>query len=223
MPATTASKLASGSPMPIMTTLVIGARPLPPTGRVTPSASSDAVGVPELADDLGGREVAVEALLAGGTERAVQRAAGLRRNAQRAAVVLRDVHRLDRIAIPGIEQPLARAVGSGGIAQRGRARYLASRFSLARSVLREIGHRREIAGEALVDPPRQLLRAKRLLARARTECGERCRVEVEEVGGATSRFGGERWACDWDQGVWTAAHQTVRAALAVVDVERGKK
>ena len=34
------SKLASGSPMPIITTLVIGARPCSTHGAVTPSASS---------------------------------------------------------------------------------------------------------------------------------------------------------------------------------------
>src|SRR6266513_1927341 len=38
--ATTLSKLASGSPMPIITTLVIGCRPCSTHGAVTPSASS---------------------------------------------------------------------------------------------------------------------------------------------------------------------------------------
>ena len=39
----------------------------------------------DLPQDLGGREVAVEALMAGRAERAVERAARLRRDAERAA------------------------------------------------------------------------------------------------------------------------------------------
>ena len=87
----------------------------------------DAVGeqrtvrVPELPDDLGRRQIAVEALLAGGAERAVERATRLRRDAQRAAVVLGDVDHLDRIAGAHVEQPLARAVGRGGVADHGGA------------------------------------------------------------------------------------------------------
>ena len=87
-------------------------------GRADAVGEQRAVRVPELADDLGGRQVAVEALLAGRAERAVERAARLRRDAQRAAVVLRNVDRLDRVAVADVEQPLARAVGGGRVADR---------------------------------------------------------------------------------------------------------
>ena len=52
----------------------------PGRGRVV--GKQRTVRVPQLADDLGDAEVAVEALLAGRAERAVERAAGLRRDAQ---------------------------------------------------------------------------------------------------------------------------------------------
>ena len=67
--------------------------------------------VPELGDDLARREVAAEALVAGGAEAAIHRAARLRRDAQGAAVVFRNEDRLDRIAAADIEQPLDGAVG----------------------------------------------------------------------------------------------------------------
>src|SRR4030095_13433888 len=72
--------------------------------------------MPELADDLARREIAVEALLAGGTERAVERAAGLRRDAERAAVIFGNVDRLDRVGAADVDQPLAGAVRSRRIA-----------------------------------------------------------------------------------------------------------
>src|SRR5262249_56147037 len=55
-----------------------------------------------LADDLVGREVADEPLRSGMTERAVERAADLARQAERAAVGFRDIDALDLV------RPLAR-------------------------------------------------------------------------------------------------------------------
>ncbi len=71
--------------MPISTTLLMTRSPSPSRPRQPPSS---VVGVPELADDLGRGQIAVETLLAGGAEGAIERAAGLGRNAQRAAVLL---------------------------------------------------------------------------------------------------------------------------------------
>ena len=70
-----------------------------------------AVGEPDLADDLGGGEVAVETLLRRRAERAVERAADLRGHAERAAVGLGDVDHLEGLRAIGAQQPLARTVG----------------------------------------------------------------------------------------------------------------
>ncbi len=77
-----------------------------------------AIGMPELADDFGGRQVTVETLLAGRAERAVERTAHLRGNAQRSTIRLRYKNRFDRIAVPDPKQPLARTISRGDVAQR---------------------------------------------------------------------------------------------------------
>ena len=101
---TTLRKFASGSPMPMSTMLVM-------MRFVADLPAELAVRQPHLADDLGGGEVAVEALLRGRAERAVERAAHLRGDAQRAAVFLGDVDHLEGLAVAARQQPLARAVG----------------------------------------------------------------------------------------------------------------
>ena len=150
--------------MPIMTTLLIAPLVL---GRV---ASERAVGPPQLADDFGDRQIAVEALLAGRAELARQRAARLRRDAQRAAIALRNEHSLDRVARADVEQPFARAVGGDAVATRRAAprspRLAASR---SRSALARSRHRVEIVVAGLMHPAHQLLRAKRLLAECRAQ------------------------------------------------------
>ena len=71
----------------------------------------------DLADDLARGQVAHQPLRAGVAERAVQRAADLARQAQRAAVGLRDIDALDLVrTFAGVlarqpQQPFARAVG----------------------------------------------------------------------------------------------------------------
>src|SRR6185312_1233832 len=67
-------------------------------------------GEPYLAHDLGGAQIAIEALLRGGAEGAVERAADLRGDAQRAAVRLRDEDNLEGLRRVGAQQPLARTV-----------------------------------------------------------------------------------------------------------------
>ena len=66
-----------------------------------------------LADDLGRGEVAHQALRAGMAERAGQGAADLRRDAERAAILLGDVDGLDLLPVGEAQQPFARAVGRG--------------------------------------------------------------------------------------------------------------
>ena len=141
--------------MPIITTLVIGARPASTQGAVTPSASSARLASQSWPMISAIVEVAVEALLPGRAERAVERAAHLRGDAQRAAVVLGDEHRLDAVADADVEQPLARAVG-GAVSRdhRGRRGPRRSPSQLLAQGLREVGHRVEVADAALVHPAR---------------------------------------------------------------------
>src|SRR5690606_8553904 len=72
-------------------------------------------GGPDLADDLGGGQVAVEALGGGRTEGAVQATTDLRGHAQGAAPLVRDEHRLHGVAAVGVhrQQPLVGTVGGG--------------------------------------------------------------------------------------------------------------
>ena len=65
----------------------------------------------ELLDDLAGREVAPEPHRAGRAERARKRAAGLRGQADRAAVAVPHRDGLDRVAVGGAQAQLDRAVG----------------------------------------------------------------------------------------------------------------
>ena len=66
---------------------------------------------PKLTNNFRHRQIAVKALTPGRTKGAGQRAADLRRDAQSTAIVLGNEHRFHRIAGPGIDQPLDRAVG----------------------------------------------------------------------------------------------------------------
>ena len=90
----------------------------PSAGAVAPGQSPMRSRASEnLADDLLGLEVAHQPLRAGVAERAGERAADLARDAQRAAIVLGDVDRLDlgrarlMAALGEPQQPFARAVG----------------------------------------------------------------------------------------------------------------
>src|SRR5437899_2284980 len=137
--------------------------------------------MPELANDLRGGEVAIEALLAGSAKGAVERAARLRRDAQGAPVILRYIDCVHRIAIADIEQPLARAVAGDRVAHDDRRTNLCIMDQhLARS-LGEVGHLLDSAREMVMDPAQRLLRPKRLLAALGEEGAHRCLVEVEKV------------------------------------------
>ncbi len=140
-----------------------------------------AIGEPQLADDLVRGEVAVEALLAGGAERAVEHAARLARHAQRGAADLGNEHRFHRVGAVDLDQPLARAVRGGLVAHDLRRRDAGGLGEPLAQRPGEIAHRREIGFAELVDPALQLPRAKRLLAQALEETPECLRVEAEEV------------------------------------------
>src|SRR5947209_19086883 len=145
------------------------------------STAQQAVREPELAYDLGARQIAVEALLAGRAEGAVEHTARLARNAQRAAVRLRNEDRFDGIRFIDLEQPFARAVFSGGIGHdHRRIDARRNRQALAQR-LRKIAHAREVALAALVHPVQQLARAERLLALSGEIALERRGVEADQV------------------------------------------
>ena len=127
--------------------------------------------VQRLVDDLPLAQVAAEAHLAGGAERARERAARLRRDAHRPPpVAVAHQHRLDRMTVDGVEQRLDRAVarvrlvhelerGERNAARRaarrvaaGQVRHLVERRRAARSpfpdLARAVGG---LAGEQLGD------------------------------------------------------------------------
>ncbi len=108
MAASTRSRLSSGSPMPMNTMLV----------RRCPAADQPAGRRPHLVDDLGHLEVAPEAELAGRTERAADRAAGLARDAQRVTLARsrprRVVHQ-DRLDERPVGQPMERLLGQPAV------------------------------------------------------------------------------------------------------------
>ena len=110
-----------------------------------------------LAGDLRRVEIAYEAGMAGGAEGAVQRAAGLRGDADRDAVAVAQEHGLDGLSIAQAEQDLARA-GLFGAAflEEGQRNGGAKGFEPGAERLREIRH--GVVGEhaPFVDPLKDL-------------------------------------------------------------------
>ena len=119
-----------------------------------------------LAHDLGDAQVAVEALLRGGAERAIHRTADLRGDAQRAAVGLGDVHHLDALHAVHAQHPFARAVRRSLLLDDFRHRDRGRLGELRAKLLREVRHRGEVRDTAPVQPFHQLTRAERLRAKA---------------------------------------------------------
>src|SRR5437762_5090780 len=116
-------------------------------GCVDAVGEQDAVGVPELADDLAHGKVAVESLLAGRAERAVERATGLRRYAKRSPIVFGDIHRFDRIRAADIEEPLACAVARYSVAHDCRLANLCVAGACITRQPGEIRHRVDVVAE----------------------------------------------------------------------------
>ena len=95
----------------------------------------------DLAEDLGRREVAPVAGDAGEAERALERAAGLRRDADRPPVVLGQVDGLDRRAVREAEQVLPRAVERERPLRDLRPAQLVALVESGPQALRQVRHR----------------------------------------------------------------------------------
>src|SRR5205085_10030272 len=120
-----------------------------------------AIREPQLADDFSNGEVAIETLPACRTERALERAAGLRGDTKCAARGLGYEHGLDRVIGPDVEQPFARTVGGSRITAHRRRDYRRHLSQPLPEYLGDVGHRRKVFGARLMDPMQELLRAIR--------------------------------------------------------------
>src|SRR5579864_1093261 len=168
---------------------------------------------PYLADDLRGAQVPVEALLGGRAERAVERAAHLRGDAERAAVGLGNEHHLEGLALIGAQQPLHRAVARALHAHDLRRPYLGLLGEAAAKVPGEIRHRGKIGDAALVDPAHELARTERPAAELRHERLQRRPWQAEQVGAFGD--GGAH-------GKRSAARVQFRGAEEIGDLARGR-
>ena len=137
----------------------------------------DAAEVQHLVEDLRRRQVAAELHRPGRAERARQRAARLRGDADRAApVAVAHQHGLDRAPVGGAEQRLDRAVGGVRLVDERRAsRTARARPARARSAAGHVGHR-VVARRAGGRPAPHLAGAE---ARA-AELGQRVASEQRE-------------------------------------------
>ena len=130
------------------------------------------VGQPQLADDFGDTQIAVKALPPGSAERTFERAARLRRYAQRAARDFRNKHGFDGIACADIDQPFARSVAGDGVAHnRGAADRRLCSEAFAQH-FGDVGHDAEVGGARPVNPVQQLLGAKGFFTQLRAIRGE---------------------------------------------------
>ena len=156
--------------MPIITTLVTRRLPV---GRFAVGPVVEAIARHhDLADDLARGEVAHQPLRAGVTERAIQRAADLRGNAQRAAVGFRNVDALDfmrlldAVAARQAQQPFAGAVVGNLLGDHLRdARRVKCASSCARISLEMLVISSKFLRAADIDPVPQLLHAHLALRR----------------------------------------------------------
>ncbi|MNQ57557.1 hypothetical protein D3C85_717190 [compost metagenome] len=126
-------------------------------------AAKGFVGNPHLADDFGGGEVAVEALLAGGAETAIQGTACLGRNAQGAALALGNVNGLDAAAGRHAHHPLAGAVAGDVLADHFRTTDLSNSLELFAQGLADVRHGVEIIDAKVVNPFHYLTGTETLL------------------------------------------------------------
>ena len=137
-----------------------------------------------LAQDLGGLQVALVPGDPRQAERALQGTAGLRRDADRPAVVLGDVDGLDRRPVVEAEQVLARPVlrerplGDLGPAH---VELLGEGFP-QRS--RQVVHRRDVVDAVMVEPAVELAAAEGGLAPLRDELDEGVPAHSEQIGAA---------------------------------------
>src|SRR5690606_9798957 len=126
-------------------------------------AAERLVGDPHLADDLGGRQIAVESLLAGRAETAIQRTARLRGDAQRSAAVLRDIHGFDTAARSDAHHPFAGAVAGNVFADHFRSANFGRGLELFTQGLADVAHGIEVIDAKVVNPLHDLTGTKALL------------------------------------------------------------
>jgi hypothetical protein len=137
---------------------------------------------PDLADDFGGGQIAVEALGGGGAELAVERAAHLRRHAQRAAAFVGNEHGFDRVLAVHAQQPLVGAVFGRFIELDLRHPHFGVGFQLAAQGFAQVRHVREFGDMTVMDPLHDLVRAVALLAEGLgEEALKPFAIELEQV------------------------------------------
>jgi hypothetical protein len=138
-------------------------------------------GSPQLPDDFGNLEVAIETLAAGGAERTLQRTADLRRNAQRTAVVLGNENGFHAIVGADIDQPFARTV----IGNLFHLDFRRTNFGHCREFLAQrpgnVRHLLEIGHTEMMHPAHQLLGAEWLFAEFGKERGEFRLIVIEQI------------------------------------------
>jgi len=140
------------------------------------------VGGQQLADDLGRREVAIQAHGAGETERAAIAAAHLRAQAQRDPAVVRHQHRADPPFIGQPEHELAAAVLGRRHPLDVRQRDVVRLRQPRPEVFRQIGHRLQVDGCFAIDPRRQLAPAIARGAERHGKVFELGRKEANQIG-----------------------------------------
>ena len=140
------------------------------------------LGKPQLGNDFTTGQVAAKALVSRGAKAAAHRAPGLRRNAQRAAIVLGDEHRLDRIAIAHIKQPLDRAVARFLLGEDFQAFNAGLGGELFAQRLGQIGHLGKVGRPALVNPAKQLRGAKRFFPQLLAIRNQAWEIKIQKIG-----------------------------------------
>ena len=157
--------------MPIITMLV-SIRPSGWDGH-SPSASRASITWPTISAGL---EVAHQLHRPGRAEAAVERAADLARHAQGAAIGVGDEHHLIIVAVVGLEQPLAGAVGRHLRLDHFGARDHEALGEPAALRLGDVAHRCEVADPAVVDPVPDLLGAQLGLPRLEPAASNSARI-----------------------------------------------
>ena len=152
-----------------------------PVGRSNPAGkiAEPVAGDEHLPDDLGGGQIAHQRHRAGMAKRAVEGAADLARDAERAPVGFGNVDAFDLRALVEAmrgrhaQEPLARAVGGDLLGSDLRPRERIAVGELLEQRPGDVAHRREIARAAMVDPVPELGGAHLELALRHADFGER--------------------------------------------------
>jgi len=126
-----------------------------------------------LADDLAGGEVAHQPHRAGMAEAAIQGAADLARDAERAAVRVRDENHLEIVAVVRLEEPLAGAVGRDLLHDHLGPRDRKAFGQPGAVRLGDVAHRLETGSAAIIDLVPDLLGAQLGLAGVHAGLDER--------------------------------------------------